>query len=465
MITPPPPSPSGTDPYRPPPPPVHTRHGRLSDVVLTAVAVVFVGLLSFAFGTIDAPDRIGVAAASIASFVMPLALYWRRSHPVASTAVVYGTALLHLLLGAQLIFADTLVLVSLYSITVHGPVLAGRVALAGSFVGAAIQGWVLGGFEVTRYSNLLPALFATGVITVMCLLAWALGLLRRTRVAHTETLVERARRLEHERDQQAQIATAAERARIAREMHDIVAHSLSVVIAQADGGRYAAAGDPDAAVRALTTIGETGRAALADMRKILGVLRAPGDPAGTASTTTPQPIDADLDALVEQVRDSGLPCSIVRMGRARPLPPGTGLTVYRLCQEALTNVLKHGGPQTTATVMLQWGSQQLAVQVDDTGRGAAATTDGAGHGILGMRERVELFAGTFEAGPKPGGGYRVRAVIPLPRQATAATGGDPGPLAPAHWPSPPSPTPPTLPSPPAPSSPTPPPPPFQEGPR
>ena len=283
-------------------------------------------------------------------------------------------------------------------------------------------------------ANLSTVIFGAGLIGALCMLSWALGLLRRSRLAHTETLAERARRLEVERDQQAQIATAAERSRIAREMHDVVAHSLSVVIAQADGGRYAAAADPDAAVRSLTTISETGRAALADMRKILGVLRAPGD-ANDPQTVTPQPIDADLDTLVEQVRSSGLDVSLVRVGQARPLPPGLGLTVYRICQEALTNVLKHAGPSATVTVLLQWSHQRIVLQVDDTGRGAAAAQDGGGHGLVGMQERVNLFAGTLEAGAKPGGGYRVRAELPLPG-AFLAGGPQAPPLAPASWPQP-----------------------------
>ncbi|MEE6287573.1 sensor histidine kinase [Georgenia sp. MJ173] len=418
---------------------------RILDLLFVTVMFLTVGLLSFAVGS--AYGGVAAVASVLASIVMPVALYWRRTNPVASAVVVYTAALGHFALGAPVLFTDLLIFVALYSVTAHGPVWAGRLALGGGFIGALLQGSVfagtsgpgLGGEPIDARlvaANPGTVVYTAGLIGVLCLLAWALGLLRRSRLAHTETLAERARRLEIERDQQAQIATAAERSRIAREMHDVVAHSLSVVIAQADGGRYAAPADPDAAVRALTTISETGRAALSDMRKILGVLRAPADDDASASAITPQPIDADLDTLVEQVRSAGLPCSVVRMGHARPLPPGTGLTVHRICQEALTNVLKHGGPSATATVMLQWGPQQLTIQVDDTGRGAAATSDGLGHGILGMRERVELFAGTIEAGPRPGGGFRVRAVIPLPRQVVP--GAEPGgvPLTPTSWPAP-----------------------------
>ncbi len=445
--------PAGTAPYPgahgpvPQPPELRLRRGgsRLGDFLLTSMAVGVFVLGSIAV----AATGTGPAAALsvLASVVMSVAMFWRRTRPVASAVAVYAGALSHFLFGAQLLPADVLVLVALYSVTVHGPVWAGRAALGGSLLGAVLQSAAvsfssgpgltgIAGLDWALFPDgLLPFFFIGGLIGSMCLVAWALGLVRRSRLAHTETLLERAQRLEIERDQQAQIATAAERSRIAREMHDVVAHSLSVVIAQADGGRYAAAADPDAAVRALTTISETGRAALSDMRKILGVLRAPGSE-HQAETTVPQPIDADLDSLVEQLRSSGLEVSLVRVGQARTLPPGLGLAVYRICQEGLTNVLKHGGPSASASVLLQWSPQRVVVQVDDTGRGAAAVSDGAGHGLVGMRERVHLFGGTLEAGPKQGGGFRVRAEIPLPggTGAGGAPHGADAPLAPASWP-------------------------------
>jgi signal transduction histidine kinase len=205
------------------------------------------------------------------------------------------------------------------------------------------------------------------------------------------------------------------------------------MIAQADGGRYAAAQDPGAATRSLTTIAETGRAALADMRRLLGVLRPEAGPAdedpqrpgvgGVVGRTgapvvadlTPQPAVGDIEQLVEQVKESGVRVSLVRMGVARPLPPGTGLTVYRICQESLTNVLKHAGPSPTATVMIQWAPASLVLEVSDDGRGAAAGSDGAGQGVVGMRERAAMLGGSLTVGPRPGGGYRVRAEVPLPR--------------------------------------------------
>lgn len=393
--------------------------------VVTALLVV-----TFATDLLYGFQAGGVRVVSLA-MVVPLA--WRRTKPVASVAAVYTLALGHLVAGIPLIApADLLVLVALYSVTVHGPRWAYRVAAVGAVVGCLWVGADLVVREVTGLDVAGPVAVA---LALLALSTFAFGLVRRSRRVAIDALVDRAQRLEIERDQQARIATAAERARIAREMHDIVAHSLSVIIAQADGGRYAAASDPKAAERSLGTIAETGRAALADMRRLLGVLRPtePGTRAGepgaatgqtpvvattgqtpTVGTLAPQPAVADVAALVAQVRDSGVRVSLVRMGTPRTLPPGTGLTVYRICQESLTNVLKHAGPDPTATVLLQWTAASLVLEVSDDGRGAAAAADGAGQGVLGMRERAAMLGGSLTAGPRPGGGFRVRAEIPIP---------------------------------------------------
>lgn len=364
------------------------------------------------------------------SVLMVAPLIWRRTHPAASAAVVFGLGLAHMVAGFPLIMpADLVVLLALFSVTVHGPVWAYRTAFAGCLVGAVLVVPAMATHPLWYGDGIISAV----VVAVSSLSVFAIALVRRSRREAIDFLVERARQLEVERDQQAQLATAAERTRIAREMHDIVAHSLSVIIAQADGGRYAAAADPAAAGRSLTTIAETGRAALADMRRLLGVLRpdaaAAAVPAGADRSTpartqvatpapvselTPQPAVDDIAALVEQVRGSGVRASLVRMGSARQLPPGTGLTVYRICQESLTNVLKHAGPDPAVTVLLQWGAAALTLEVSDDGRGAAAQGDGAGQGVLGMRERAAMLGGTLSVGPRPGGGFRVRAEIPLP---------------------------------------------------
>jgi signal transduction histidine kinase len=193
-------------------------------------------------------------------------------------------------------------------------------------------------------------------------------------------------------------------------MHDVVAHSLSVVIAQADGGRYAGQADPTSATQALEQISATGRQALTDMRTLLGVLREDG-----GEQYAPQP---DVDAvpqLVTDVRASGLDVDLIVEGTPQPLSAGPQLAAYRIVQESLTNVLKHAGPASRAWVRLQWRPDALEVAVLDDGRGASAAIaepDGMGHGVLGMRERAELHGGRLTAGPRHGGGYGVHATLP-----------------------------------------------------
>ncbi len=404
------------------------RHRFGIDTAATAATGVVVVPLT---ASIAPPTAVGLFW-GLATWV-PLA--WRRRNPVASVVAVYLAGLLHLVVGAPTFLpTDLAVLAALYSVTVHGPRWAHRTAIVSALVGSGVLAVAMmvrvGG--LTDPSEVLSGTILLSTFCGACAVAtWAFGLMRRSRRETIAALLDRAERLEVERDQQARIATAAERTRIAREMHDIVAHSLSVVVAQADGGRYAAAADPDAATRALGTIAETGRAALADMRRLLGVLREPGGTpdgsgggAGAGSSSgaapyTPQPAEQDLETLVEQVRASGVHASVVRMGTSRPLPPGTGLAVYRICQEALTNVLKHAGPGPQVTVLVQWLPAALVLQISDDGRGAAADSDGAGHGLLGMRERAAMFGGTVSSGPRPGGGFRVRAEIPLPPARSA----------------------------------------------
>lgn len=426
---------------------------------VAAAADVFLGSDPWA-------DR-GAVMVWSAALCVPLA--WRRTRPVGSAVAVYAAALCHLLAGYPILLpGDAAVLVALYAVTVHGPTWSHRVAIASTLVGCLLLPVAL----AVRAGS--PAAVLDGLpFAVFCamsaLVVWAFALVRRSRRVTLDALRDRARRLEIERDQQARIATAAERARIAREMHDIVAHSLSIVVAQADGGRYAASSDPDAAVRALGVISETGRAALADMRRLLGVLRAddgadtgaelddapripavgrrreqtagalitgpratPARPAAPASVTAPlapQPDDADLEPLVAQARDAGMHVSLVRVGTPRLLPPGAGLTLHRICQEALTNVRKHAGPDPRVTVVLRWDDHEVELEVSDDGRGAAAH-DGAsgpveaGYGLLGMRERATVFGGSVTAGPRPGGGWRVRFTMPVPPASHA--GGRPG---------------------------------------
>lgn len=239
--------------------------------------------------------------------------------------------------------------------------------------------------------------------------AWALVRLRAER-HHTEAVEASSAR----ESQAAQaLAASDERARIAREMHDVVAHTLSVVVAQADGGRFAARTDPAAAARTLDTIAGVGRSALTEMRALLGVLRTSDGEAELG----PQPSVGDIPGLVASARKGGIDVSYVTTGTPRALPIGAGLALYRIAQEGLTNVLKHAGPVATAFLQLKWDDDDVTLTVSDDGRGAAAQGVGTGSGIQGMTERATVFGGTLTAGPKAGGGFVVRARLPLPHRS------------------------------------------------
>ena len=239
-----------------------------------------------------------------------------------------------------------------------------------------------------------------------------LGVTVSTRRAYLAELEERARRLERDRDQQAQLAAATERARIARELHDIVAHNLAVMIALADGAAFTATVAPDRAADAMLQVSGTGRQALVEMRRLLGLLRD-GQPAQAPSELVPQPGLDEIDELVDQVRAAGVRITLTRQGTAGAWGPGAGLAVYRIVQEALTNTLKHAGPQASAQVRLCYTAAGVELEVTDDGAGrparAVAGTAAGGHGLAGMIERAASYGGQVEAGPRPGVGWRVRA--------------------------------------------------------
>jgi signal transduction histidine kinase len=213
--------------------------------------------------------------------------------------------------------------------------------------------------------------------------------------------------LEREREEKARTAVAEERVRIARELHDVVAHAISLIVLQARGGRRSLATDPAETLEALDTIEATGSQALAEMRRLLGMLRTDDEQIALA----PQPSLRYLDALAAQVGEAGLAVDLSVEGEPIELPPGVDLSAYRIVQEALTNALKHAGP-ATARVVVRYRENDLELEITDTGLGAGAS-DGEGHGLVGMRERVSLYGGKIEAGPQDGGGFAVRARLPM----------------------------------------------------
>ncbi|MEU4640419.1 histidine kinase [Micromonospora sp. NPDC023814] len=240
-----------------------------------------------------------------------------------------------------------------------------------------------------------------GLLAAVAVAAWGFGLYRRTQLAYVDLLRERAR------DAAAQ-ATAAERARIAREMHDVVAHALAVIVAQARGGRFA----PARAEEILATIEATGRRALADMRAAVGVLRTA--PEAAEAERQPLPGLADLPELVERTRGAGLPVKEIVRGAAHPLGPSADLVAYRVVQEALTNTLKHAGPGASSTVRLEWTDDALHITASDAGGSAADTVHGGepGNGLAGMRERVNAVGGILDVRTEEAGGFVVEARLP-----------------------------------------------------
>ncbi|WP_234048758.1 sensor histidine kinase [Streptomyces liliifuscus] len=359
-------------------------------------------------------------------FTVPL--LWRRTHPVTVLLAMLPLAAVNAWTGTDLQASLTLLVVT-FNIALH----TGLRALLWSY--ALTLGPIV--VDALRYpeeqgadQSIVPQATRLAMVAIV-------GVSYRTRQEYLASLVERARQLEVERDQQARLATAAERTRIAREMHDIIGHNLSVITSLADGGSYAAAKNPERAAQALTAIGTTSRQALGELRRLLDVLRT--DPSGTERPgaeplgpapglsprlsvgheppgveMAPQPSLTDLDHLIDGVRSAGLPVRTTIQGRTTALPPGRQLTVYRVIQEALTNTLKHGGPDATSTVTVSYGDGgAVTATVTDTGRGGTGRTPGAGgRGLTGMRERTALYGGTLESGPLPEHGWRVHLHLP-----------------------------------------------------
>jgi signal transduction histidine kinase len=354
-------------------------------------------------------------SAALIVLLLSLVVALRRRMPEKMLVLAVALGVAQLALDVEVNPADFAMLVIIYTVAAHdGARWASRLALVGGLSAAPLAAirW-----PVEQDGSVASHIFFAVITTVPFVLAWVLGDSIRTRRAYFAQLEERATRLEKEREAQAKVAVAAERARIARELHDVVAHNVSVMVVQADGAAYVLDAAPDQAKQALETISSTGRQALAEMRRLLGVLRT-GD-ARESGEYVPQPDVQQIEDLVEQVRSAGLTVDFKIEGTPRPLPSGVELTAYRIVQEALTNTRKHGGPEAGASVRLVYFDDGLGLLVEDDGRGSAhelyedGGADGRGHGLIGMRERVGMVGGTLDAGPRPGGGFRISALLPL----------------------------------------------------
>jgi signal transduction histidine kinase len=375
------------------------RRPMVGDVVPVAVLLPL-GLVSHA-GHLQST---AAGQAFTVALVLPLLL--RRRWPVAVFAVIAAIAFAQWVAGV-VSFGDAALLVALYAVAVSQPRRVGLAAAAVLELGVILASLRWGSGDMRGVVGL------SGLATA----AYVLGANTGTRRALVASLHERAERLERERDQQGLLAAAAERARIARELHDVVAHNVSVMIALADGASYALDEDPARAKSAMRTASRTGRQALGELRRLLGVLR---DSDGDAQFA-PQPGLAQLDELLQDVRSAGVPVSYEVSGRpSAPLPPGLELAVFRIVQEALTNTLKHAGPGAEAQVRMLHGDDVLEVEVLDTGKPRPPSRSDGAAGLRGMRERAAVYDGELYAGPAPDGGWRVHLVLPLERAMLSA---------------------------------------------
>ncbi|MCC5574033.1 sensor histidine kinase [Microtetraspora sp. AC03309] len=382
------------------------RHSLLVDT-LALVPLAPIALFSVLASGLPAErgaSEISAGGVLLLSAALMIPLVWRRKYPVAVFAIVALVSFVQWTTHTITLPINIVVLVAMYGVAARRPL---KWAIAAAVV--TEFGLFL---AMVRNSGDIVTAWPTSSVFVMAI--WVTGIYVNMRQRYVESLLERAERAEHERDQQARIAAAAERTRIARELHDVVAHNVSVMVVQADGAGYAIDTDPEQARRAVQAVSSTGRQALAEMRRLVGVLR---DDRTSAGEYAPQPGLRQLTDLVEQVRASGLPVEFTVSGSPQAVPEGEQLVIYRIIQEALTNTLKHGGPGVRARVLMEYGSSDVTLTVTDDGRGASAVRAEDGHGLIGMRERVSMYGGTVRAAPHLGGGFQVTARLPVGQTA------------------------------------------------
>jgi signal transduction histidine kinase len=369
------------------------RLARIADAAVVAALTVWAQVEVW---TADTGDLVGdrtVTAVLAAAATVPL--FVRRYRPLSVLLLVFAAGWVHGALGGTSGILWFSVCLGLYALGAH----AERWAIA---VGAAV---VAAGVLYVDVPRLAAGDPVDEVLPAWFILAGLVGLGRwmRHRRHETDELHTRAEIAEREGAEQAARAVADERARIARELHDLVAHSMGMIVIQSQAAQRSLDARPDLAQQALTSIETAGRQGMAEMRRLLGLLTGSGD-----SAVTPQPSLRGLDDLVESVRAAGVPVELRVDGDVTTLPAGVDLSAYRIVQEALTNVLKHAGP-ASVTVCVRVGHGSVDVDVCDDGRGAVAVGARGGHGLVGMRERVALYGGSVEAGERSGGGYRVHA--------------------------------------------------------
>jgi signal transduction histidine kinase len=372
------------------------RHPNAADATLAGAITLLVQQDTWTNGWVQGSRP----ALAVAGLAMTLPLAWRRRHPVAVAVIVFGALVVQdVVAGSDAHTPDTQLfawIVASYSVAAHAGLLGS--AAGGALALGSTIGWI--GLD----DALLPLAVIGG--------AWVAGRLVHGGNVRAVAFEERAVALDRERDTRERAAVGEERARIARELHDVVAHSISVMGVQAGAVRRVLAPEQTEQREALLSVERTGREALAEMRRLLGILRSSDDDLAHG----PPPSMTAVGELVEQVSESGLPVDLRVEGDPVPLAPGVDVSAYRIVQEALTNTRKHAGP-ARATVVVRYLKRELQLEVVDDGRGAARE-DGDGHGLVGMRERVGIYGGHLQTGPQPGGGFAVRARLPLETDAS-----------------------------------------------
>ena len=372
----------------------------------SALALVAASLPMAVFASMPVPSGVpvGVLAVGYALVLLhTLPLAARRRFPGTVLAICVASGLAIAALGLPPIVLGLAILVAVYSVAAYGDRWVSLAGLAAAAVGSAAIQLTPGRFQApTVVGN---ALFIGA--------AWLLGHFVGVRRLYVLQLEERTAELEQAREELARRAVVEERLRLARELHDVVAHAMSVIAVQSGVGAHVADSQPEQVGKALAAIEATSRAALTELRRLLGVLRQADEP---QASLTPVPGLANLEGLLAEVAKAGLAVRLRVEGRPAPLPAGVDLSAYRIVQEALTNVVKHAGP-ATAQVVVGYRDQEIRVEVTDDGRGAVTSVGdgrvGSGHGLIGMRERVAAFGGDLEVGPRPGGGFRVAARLPF----------------------------------------------------
>lgn len=386
------------------------RHTWAGDAVLATILI-----LAIAGAYLLAAARSDTSwAAPLMSLLMLAPLYFRRRFPTYVVIATVIVCLISVLFWHGQSGFDPLASIIAVPIVVHAAVKYGPRPLWWFSLGAGLVGSILAPLYAWRNGDPLNGIACFAVVLVAFLIGLHQRTKRETHSSEVASLAERNRLMEIEREQSTTIAVARERAQLAAETHDIIAHTLAVIVSQADGAVMAVDKRPEVAATVLAQIADTSRDALDEIRGRVAALRASAsDPTADLHPTRSL---ADLEAMIDNVRAAGLAVDVLRAGPLELAPLGVQLAAYRIVQEALTNVIKHAGPAAVVVIGIEVADDVLSVRVDDDGRGSAAVGDSLGNGITGMRERAQQYGGTLRAAPRTGGGFTVAADFPLAQQ-------------------------------------------------